>query len=181
MKHAGPVRRELGVRTVFNVLGPLANPAAAPVQFMGVYSRDLLVPMAEVLKLLGLEAAMVVHSDEGLDEVSPVAATDYALLYKGQISTGRYTPQAQVHLHSLDAVKADTKEKSLTVFREVIEGKHAAGAWMTALNAAFAKRLYDAVKSDVPKFDPLPSHDEIMQLYEAIRSGSLKNSIAFGA
>lgn len=180
MKHAGPVRRELGVRTVFNVLGPLANPAAAPVQFMGVYARDLLVPMAEVLKLLGLKAALVVHSDEGLDEVSPVAATNYALLYNGEITTGRYTPQPQVHLHSLDAVKAETKEKSVTLFKEVIEGKHAAGAWMTALNAAFAKRLFEAVKSDAAAFDPLPVHDEIMQLYDAIRGGSLKKSIVFG-
>jgi len=181
MKHAGPVRRELGVRTVFNVLGPLANPAAAPVQFMGVYSRELLVPMAEVLKLLGLTAALVVHSDEGLDEVSPVAATDYALLYKGEITTGRYTPQPQVHMHSLDAVKADTKEKSLAVFREVIEGKHAAGAWMTALNAAFAKRLYDAVKSNAPTLDPEPGHDEIIQIYDAIRAGLPAKSTAFGA
>ena len=181
MRHAGPVRKELGVRTVFNVLGPLANPAAAPVQFMGVYSRDLLVPMAEVLKLLGLRAALVVHSDEGLDEVSPVAATDYALLYNGEITTGRYEPQPQVHLHSLDAVKADTKEKSLAMFKEVIEGKNAAGGWMTALNAAFAKRLFDAVKSNAATLDPLPVHAEILQIYEAIRAGSLASSAAFGA
>ena len=91
----------------------LANPAAAPVQFMGVYSRDLLVPMAEVLKLLGLRAALVVHSDEGLDEVSPVAPTDYALLYNGEITTGRYTPQPQVHLHSLSAITTFTPSSAV--------------------------------------------------------------------
>lgn len=179
MKHAGPVRKELGVRTVFNVLGPLANPAAAPVQLMGVYAKELLVPMAEVLKLLGLKAALVVHSAEGLDEVSPLKPTDYALLYGGKIATGHYQPPKQSHLSNLDVLKADTKEKSLALFREVIDGKHAAGMWMTALNAAFAVKLFSAVESGAANLDPIPAEQDIQNIFTAIASGVLSKSVQF--
>lgn len=178
MKHAGPVRRELGVRTVFNVLGPLANPAAAPVQLMGVYARELLVPMAETLKLLGLKGALVVHSDEGLDEISPLMRTEYALLFNGKITQGEMHPPHQAYLHSLDDVRADSKEKSLALFRDVVTGKNAAGAYMTALNAAAAKRLFGAVKADAAAFDPMPTGDEIVAVHDFIMSGALKDIVA---
>lgn len=179
MKHAAPVRREIGVRTVFNVLGPLANPAAAPVQLMGVYSRELLVPMAETLRLLGLKAALVVHSDEGLDEISPLARTEYALLYGGKVETGEFRPPHQTQVHTLDELRADNKEKSLAMFRDVIAGKNTAGAYMTALNAAFAKKLFAAVKAGAPSFDPLPTGDEIVELYDLIMSGALSDVARF--
>lgn len=178
MKHAGPVRRELGVRTVFNVLGPLANPAGAPLQLMGVYARELLVPMAETLRLLGLKAALVVHSEEGLDEISPLKRTEYALLHNGNISKGDFQAPHQTYLHSLDELRAETKEKSLAIFKEVIAGKHAAGAYMTALNAAAAKRLFEAVKADAAAFNPLPTNDEIISTYDFIMSGGLGDAVA---
>ena len=71
MRHAGPVRRELGVRTVFNLLGPLTNPAGARRQVIGVYAPNLVEPIAQVLAQLGVEHAMVVHGAGGLDELTP--------------------------------------------------------------------------------------------------------------
>jgi anthranilate phosphoribosyltransferase len=89
----GPVRRALGVRTVFNQLGPLANPVGAKRQVVGVYSPDLIGPMAEALRLLGAEEAFVVHSRDGLDEVSPCAPTDYAHLAGGEVHRGEFGPE----------------------------------------------------------------------------------------
>ncbi len=179
MKHAGPVRRELGVRTVFNILGPLANPAAAPVQLLGVYASELLVPMAETLRLLGLKAALVVHSEDGLDEISPLAPTAYALLHGGKVTTGVYTPPAQKYVTSLDSLRADTKEKSLADFRSVLSGKNAAGAYMTALNVAFARRLLAAAGSASTSPEIIPTPDEIVADFDYVSSGALGDFALF--
>lgn len=179
MKHAGPVRRELGVRTVFNILGPLANPAGAPVQLMGVYDKALLMPVAETLRLLGVRAALVVHSDDGLDEISPLAKTSYALLQPSGITGGVYSPPPQEHLGSLDSLKATTKESSLAMFRQVIDGQLPAGAYMTALNAAFARKLFEAVQSGNDLKDPAPTADEITEVFSLIQSGALKGLLTF--
>lgn len=93
LKHAGKARRELGFRTVFNQLGPLASPVDARYQLVGVYSPALCRPMAEALGRLGTQRALVVHGDDGLDEVSPAAPTRYALLWDGELSEGIITPQ----------------------------------------------------------------------------------------
>jgi anthranilate phosphoribosyltransferase len=179
MKHAGPVRGELGVRTVFNILGPLANPAAAPVQLMGVYARELLGPVAETLKLLGLKAALVVHSEDGLDEISPLAPTHYVLLHSGKITAGVYQPPPQKYLTSLDALRADTKEKSLADFRGVLDGSNTAGVYMTALNAAFARKLFTAAGSVAPVPDVTPTPDEIVTEFSHIASGALADFALF--
>lgn len=181
MKHAAPVRKELGVRTIFNILGPLANPAGAPLQLMGVYDPALLVPVAETLRLLGVRAALVVHSDDGLDEISPLAKTNYALLTPAGITTGAYTPPVQTHLHSLDELRAKDKESSLALFREVIEGRLPAGAYMTALNAAFARKLFAALERGQELKDPAPSAAEVEEIFQKIRSGALKTVVDFGA
>ncbi len=178
MKHAGPVRKELGVRTVFNVLGPLANPAAAPLQLMGVYAQALLLPVAETLKLLGLKAALVVHSEDGLDEISPLARTHYAHLHDGKITEGVYTPPPQKYLSSLDVLRTDNKEKSLAEFRAVIDGKNAAGAYMTALNAAFGKKLFESIGKT--SADIVPTPDEIVAVFDHIQSGAVTDVASFG-
>jgi anthranilate phosphoribosyltransferase len=179
MRHAGPVRRELGVRTVFNVLGPLANPAAAPVQLMGVYARELLRPMTETLKLLGLKSALVVHSEDGLDEISPVAPTHYCLLSQGGISDGVFVPPKQNYVTTLDVLKAETREKSLSAFQEVIAGRNRPGAYMTALNAAFAKKLFDAAAAGRAITDCNPTPDEIVAVFDHIASGALADQVTF--
>ncbi|MEO1924528.1 MAG: anthranilate phosphoribosyltransferase, partial [Gammaproteobacteria bacterium] len=93
MKHAIGPRRELGIRTLFNVLGPLTNPAGAPNQVIGVFSKDWLAPLAETLKQLGSEHVLVVHSDDGLDEISISAKTNIAELNNGQINNYQIKPE----------------------------------------------------------------------------------------
>jgi anthranilate phosphoribosyltransferase len=179
MKHAAPVRRELGVRTIFNILGPLANPAGAPVQLMGVYDPALLIPVAETLRLLGVRAALIVHSDDGLDEISPIGKTSYALLQPSGITSGVFNPPAQEYLRSLDTLKANTKEAALAMFRAVIAGELSAGAYMTALNAAFARKLFESVQAGQELKDPTPSVDEIAEIMSLIQSGALKGILTF--
>lgn len=91
MRHVAKVRRELGVRTVFNQLGPLSNPAGARRQLIGVYEAGLMRSMGEALRELGSERALLVHGMEGLDEVSPVTDTEYVQVWEGRVSSGRFT------------------------------------------------------------------------------------------
>lgn len=92
LRHIAAARRELGVRTVFNELGPLVNPAGAIRQLIGVYDRDFSFPMAEALLELGAKRALVVHADDGLDEISPVAGTHYVKVWDGAVEEGRFEP-----------------------------------------------------------------------------------------
>jgi anthranilate phosphoribosyltransferase len=93
MKHAAPVRKELGVRTLFNLLGPMTNPAGAPNQVLGVFHRDLVPLLAQVLRELGSRHVLVVHSADGLDELSLAGVTFVAELKDGQISEYAVQPQ----------------------------------------------------------------------------------------
>lgn len=92
MRHVGKARKDLGFRTVFNQLGPLANPAGAKRQLVGVYDHRLAFPMAEALMKLGTQRALVAHGEDGLDEISPVAYTRFALLWDGELSEGILSP-----------------------------------------------------------------------------------------
>ena len=100
LQGVGTVRRALGVRTVFNQLGPLANPAGARRQLIGVYDKELVRPMAEALALLGTERAFVVHSEDGMDEISPCAPTTYAEVLGSKVTDGRFIP-ADFGLHDV--------------------------------------------------------------------------------
>jgi anthranilate phosphoribosyltransferase len=93
MRHAGPVRRELGVRTVFNVLGPLTNPAGAQRQVVGVYAPELVEPIAQVLAALGTEHALVAHGAGGLDELTPTGENLVAEVRGGQVSVTTVDPR----------------------------------------------------------------------------------------
>nr|MDO8079552.1 anthranilate phosphoribosyltransferase [Candidatus Freyarchaeota archaeon] len=93
MKHAIGPRREIGIRTVFNILGPLTNPAGANAQVLGVYGEELVEPLAHVLRELGCEEAMVVHGVDGLDEISIIGKTKVAQLRDGEVSLTEITPK----------------------------------------------------------------------------------------
>lgn len=129
MKYAAPVRKELGARTVFNLLGPLTNPAGAKRQLLGVFDWKWLVPMAEALGKLGAEHALVVHGMDGLDEVSPVGTTVAAHLKPdGTIETLEWTPE-DLGLKRLlpGEIKAgESVEESAALFRDALSGNHEA-------------------------------------------------------
>ncbi|MCW5934085.1 MAG: anthranilate phosphoribosyltransferase [Fimbriimonadia bacterium] len=141
MKYAAPVRKELGARTVFNLLGPLTNPAGAKRQLLGVFDWKWLVPMAEALGKLGAEHALVVHGMDGLDEVSPVGTTVAAHLKPdGTIETLEWTPE-DLGLKRLlpGEIKAgESVEESAALFRDALSGNHEALSRSLLPNAAAA-------------------------------------------
>lgn len=139
MKHAAPVRRELGVRTLFNMLGPLTNPAGAPNQVLGVYSRELTGKLARVLQALGSRHVLVVHAEEGLDEISLASPTWVAELKDGHVSEYELEPG----LFGLPQVAASEmvvkgKEEAVAMLLAALENKHPAASAIVALNAGAA-------------------------------------------
>lgn len=117
------VRRELGVHTTFNLLGPLTNPAGAPRQVIGVWHRDLVEPMARTLALLGTERAWVVHGADGLDEITIANSTFVAEAARGEVRTFEITPeQFGLQLRSLNNVRGGDAEENATIIRDVLSG-----------------------------------------------------------
>ena len=123
MRHAIGPRQELGMRTIFNILGPLTNPAGVKRQVIGVFSADLCQPLAEVLSALGTEHAMVVHSDDGLDEISIAAETQVAELRDGNINSYRIAPEDfGQERQNLNGLSVDSKEASADLIRSALGG-----------------------------------------------------------
>jgi anthranilate phosphoribosyltransferase len=125
MRHVAPVRRELGVRTVFNLLGPLTNPANARKQLLGVFSWEWLTLIAEALAQLGTERALIVHGMDGLDEVSPIGITVAAhLTPDGAVETFEFTPQdLGLKPAPADALTpGDTPQENAQILRAAITG-----------------------------------------------------------
>lgn len=139
MKFAIGPRREMGVRTIFNLLGPLTNPAGAPNQVLGVFSREWVEPMARVLMLLGSRHVLVVHSADGMDEISIAAPTYVAELKESSIATYTIDPEDYgVAKDSLDSLKVNDAAESLQLVTSVLEGKAGPAANIVALNAGAA-------------------------------------------
>ncbi|HEB82171.1 MAG TPA: anthranilate phosphoribosyltransferase [Gammaproteobacteria bacterium] len=139
MKHAIGPRREMGVRTIFNVLGPLTNPAGAPNQVLGVFSRELVEPLAEVLKQLGSEHVLVVHAEDGMDEISIASDTFVAELYEGEIMTATISPEDfGMQRASLEAIRAKDAEDSLRIIKAVFNNEQGPAKDIVCLNAGAA-------------------------------------------
>ena len=139
MKHAIGPRKELAVRTIFNVLGPLTNPAKAPNQVMGVYDKNLVEPIANVLKELGSRHVMVVHSDDGLDEFSIADKTYVAELKDGVVSTYSVHPEDfGLTLGDLKDIRADNADASLALITEAFSGRNGTAKNIISLNAGAA-------------------------------------------
>ena len=139
MKHAIGPRKELAVRTIFNVLGPLTNPAKAPNQVMGVYDKNLVEPIANVLKGLGSRHVMVVHSKDGLDELSIADDAYVAELKNGVVSTYTLNPtDVGLNIGSLADIAADGAENSLAMINDAFAGKEGSARDIVALNAGAA-------------------------------------------
>nr|VFK78708.1 MAG: anthranilate phosphoribosyltransferase [Candidatus Kentron sp. SD] len=139
MRHAIGPRREMGVRTVFNLLGPLTNPAGAPNQILGVFGGEWVEPIARVLSRLGSRHALVVHSEDGLDEISIGAPTRVAELKDDQVSVYTLTPeQFGMKRADIDAIVVNSVEESLAMMRAVLEGAKGSAHDIVALNAGAA-------------------------------------------
>lgn len=143
MRYAVGPRKELGMRTLFNILGPLTNPAGVKRQVIGVFAAELCETLAQVLKALGAEHAMIVHSDDGLDEISIAAGTQVAELRDGSISTYHISPQEfGQELRSLNGLEVDSAAASAELIRNALGGAQdepaQKAAAIIALNAGAA-------------------------------------------
>ena len=147
MKHAIGPRREMGVRTVFNLLGPLTNPAGAPNQLLGVFSQNWVEPIAQVLKRLGSEHVLVVHSQDGLDEISIAAPTEIAELHHGTITTYTITPEEfGINRTDLNTIQVNSVDESVTMVRAVLDNEEVPARDIIVLNAGAA--IYAAGLTD---------------------------------
>jgi anthranilate phosphoribosyltransferase len=136
MKFAAPVRKELGVRTLFNILGPLTNPAGAKNQVLGVFHPDLVGIQARVLQRLGSRQVMVVHGMDGLDEISVSGETQIAELRSGEVREYSVHPSAfGMNTHDLQALRVDSVEQSKTMVLAALENTPGAARDVVALNA----------------------------------------------
>jgi anthranilate phosphoribosyltransferase len=139
MKHAAPVRRELGTRTVFNVLGPLTNPARARAQVVGVYSAGLVRPVADALAQLGAHRAFVVHGAGGIDELSPVGPNEICEVVDGGVRERVIDPEELgVARASLDELRGGTPEQNAAAVRRIFGGERGGARDAVLLNAAGA-------------------------------------------
>lgn len=143
MKHAIGPRKELAMRTIFNMLGPITNPAGVPNQVLGVFDGELCEPLANVLGRLGSEHVLVVHAEDGLDEISLSGKTKVAELKDGKVSVYYVTPEDfSIESQSLEGLSVDSAEESLTLIKDALskcetpQGEKAAS--MIALNAGAA-------------------------------------------
>ena len=139
MKNVGPTRVELATRTIFNLLGPLSNPAGVKRQMVGVFSKQWVQPLAQVLKNLGSDSVWVVHGSDGLDEITLTGPTAVAALENGNIRTFEVTPEdAGLSRSSPGSLKGGDADANALALRSVLEGKPSAYRDVALLNAAAA-------------------------------------------
>jgi anthranilate phosphoribosyltransferase len=170
MKNVAPVRKELGVRTIFNILGPLTNPASAPNILMGVFHSDLVGIQVRALQRLGAEHAVVVYGRDGMDEISLGAATLVGELRNGQITEYEIHPEDfGLTMASNRALRVDTPEQSMAMLRGVLDNEASAARDIVMINAGAA--LYAAnVASSIA--------DGLARARVAIESGAAKAKLA---
>ena len=147
MRFVGGVRREMGIRTLFNILGPLANPAGASMQLLGVYSADLVEPLARVLSNLGVKSAMVVYGEDSIDEISMSAPTKVCEFKDGNFKTYEITPeQFGFERCQKSELVGGTPQENTQILRDILDGKDGAKRNAVLLNAGAA--IYVAGKAD---------------------------------
>lgn len=147
MKYVGPVRRELGIRTIFNILGPLSNPAGATMQLMGVYDEALVVPLAKVLKNLGVKSAMVVYGQDRLDEISMSAPTFVCELRNGELKEYTITPEELgLTRCNKDDLKGGSPLENAEITKSILSGVKGPKRDAVVINSGAA--LYVAGKVD---------------------------------
>jgi anthranilate phosphoribosyltransferase len=169
MRHAAPVRKELGVRTLFNLLGPLTNPAGAPNQVMGVFDAALTGTLARVLHRLGSRHVLVVNAEEGLDEISLASPTTVAELHAGRVTEYELAPGVfglpQV---AASALAVQGRDEAVAMLRAALENRHAGAAAIVALNAGAAIYVAGCAASLI---------DGVAAAKEAIASGAARGKL----
>jgi len=170
MKYAAPVRREIGIRTIFNLLGPLTNPAGARRQVVGVFAKDLLRTIAEVMLRLEVEHALVVHSADGLDEIALSAPTHVCEVRRGAITCYDLSPEVLgLPAAPLEAIRCETARESAEAIRTVLAGEKGPRRDVTLPNAAAAIYVAGAARD---------LHDGLRLAAESIDSGAARRVLA---
>ena len=180
MKYVQPARRELRLRTVFNLLGPLTNPAHASAQVVGVYSADLVEKLAEALSELGLRRALVVHGRDGLDEITITGATKIAEVRDGQVRSYEVTPEEfGLQRAPLSEIAGGDAQENADIIRRILDGERSARRDVVLLNAAaalvaagHADRIHDAVPVAAYAIDSGHARQRVELLVEFTKSGS---------
>ena len=179
MKYAGPVRAQLGVRSVFNILGPLANPAMTNYIVLGVYEEELLEPMAEVLRNLGVKHALIVFGDDRLDELSISSTSSVCEIKDGEITKYKIDPrELGLSLYSKDDIVGGTADENAVITRDVLEGKeqgakrdivllNAGAALYTIGKAATMKEGVELARQAINSGRALEKLDEFIQYTNA--------------
>ncbi|MDX8395429.1 MAG: anthranilate phosphoribosyltransferase [Mariprofundaceae bacterium] len=170
MKYAGPVRREMGVRTIFNLLGPLTNPANADYQVLGVFANDKLELVADALKALDIKRALVVHGRDGLDEITTTDVTDAYLVEQGQdIEPFEIDPSAfGMPYATAKALEGDDAATNAAILKHIFAGQQGAGRDIVLLNAGAALWVAGYVNS---------IGEGISKAAEAIDSGKVSSTL----
>ena len=155
MKHTIKARKDMGVRTLFNLLGPLSNPAAAPNQLIGVFAKEWVEPLAQVLKKLGSQHVLVVNAEDGLDEISIASATSIAELKDGIVSSYTITPeQFGFKRAPLNELAVNNAVDSLSIVRSVLDNQAGAARDIVQLNAGaaiYAANISDTLAAGIAK------------------------------
>ena len=169
MKHVGPIRVELGSKTIFNILGPLTNPAGVKRQLTGAFAPDLIFPMAETLQQLGTEKAWLVHGSDGTDEITICGTTAVAALEDGKIKSREIHPEdAGLPIHSFRDIIGGTPEENAAALSALLEG--ATGAYRDAVLLNAAAALVVADKAGDLK-------EGVAMARESIDSGAAKKAV----
>lgn len=169
MRFVGPVRKEIGIRTLFNILGPLANPAGATRQLLGVFSEELVEPMAHVLYNLGVKDAMVVYGTDGMDEISLSAPTKVCEVRDGKFTSYEITPeQFGLKRCKKEDLVGGNPEENAVIVRAILDGEEGARMDAVVLNAGAA--MYIAAKE-------LTLQEAIAKAREVIQSGEAKKQL----
>ncbi|MCD4823324.1 MAG: anthranilate phosphoribosyltransferase [Phycisphaerae bacterium] len=169
MKYVVPVRKQLPVRTLFNVLGPLTNPAGAKRQLMGVYDEKWTVPLAEVLGQLGATRVWVIYGHDGMDEISITAPTTISEYRDGRVETRTIQPEDfGLRRGSLDDLAADSPEDSARIIREILDGKTGPARDIVLLNTAAALVVASKAANIA---------EGITQASQSIDSGAARNAL----
>lgn len=176
MRYAAPVRKKLGVRTIFNVLGPLANPASATHQVLGVYEAHLTETMAEVLSKLGSEHVMVVHGEDGMDEISISSETRISELKNKSITTFTIKPtDFGLNMADLKTIQVENVDASKAMMLDVLEGHQGPHRDITLLNAGaaiYVSGLTSTLKEGIEKAALVIDQGLALKKLEALKVAS---------